>query len=104
MECGREIGFKCRLQPLPEFLRIDDQVSMLKGREEHIRCLNHVLEKHGVSLPFALISELDFKTKVQELADHIELAGVSFQPLRTGFHYGPGPADFMVLIMNKPME
>ncbi len=104
MECARVIGFQCRLQTLKEFLGIDDQVSVLSGREEHLRCLNHVLEKHGMSLPFALISENDFNKRFGELSERIELAGVSFIPLRSNFHYGPGIADFMVLIMNKPME
>ncbi len=104
MECARVIGFQCRLQTLKEFLGIDDRVSVLSGRDEHLRCLNHVLGKHGMSLPFALISENDFETRFRKLANRIELAGVSFQPLRNKFHYGPNVDDFMVLIMNKPWE
>jgi 2-polyprenyl-3-methyl-5-hydroxy-6-metoxy-1,4-benzoquinol methylase len=102
MECARVIGFQCRLQTLKEFLGIDDRASVLSGREEHLRCLNHVLEKHGMSLPFALISENDFEARFRKLADRIELAGVSFGPLLNKFHYGPNIDDFMVLIMNKP--
>lgn len=104
MECARVIGFQCRLQTLKGFLGIDDSVSMLSGREEHLQCLNHVLEKHGMSLPFALISENDFEARFRKLADRIELAGVSFKPLLNKFHYGPNVDDFMVLIMNKPWE
>ena len=104
MECARAIGFQCRLQTLKEFLGIDDGVPMLSGRDEHLQCLNHVLEKHGMSLPFALISENDFEARFRKLADRIELAGVSFQPLRNKFHYGPNVDDFMVLILNKPGE
>jgi SAM-dependent methyltransferase len=104
MECARAVGFICRLQSLKEFLNINDQVKVLNGREEHLRCLNHVLEKHGMSLPFALISEGDFRAKFGELVDRLELAGISFQPLRNSFHYGPGLDDFMVLIMNKPRK
>ena len=104
LECSRAIGFVCRLQPLKEFLDINDQVKVLNGREEHLRCLNHVLEKHGTSLPFALISEGDFNARFRDLLDRIELAGISFQPLRNNFHYGPSPDDFMVLIMNKPRK
>lgn len=104
MECARVVGFQCRLQTLKEFLGIDDRVSVLIGRDEHLQCLNHVLEKHGMSLPFASISENDFEARFRNLADRIELAGVSFQPLRNKFHYGPNVDDFMVLIMNKPGE
>jgi hypothetical protein len=104
MECARVIGFQCRLQTLKEFLGIDDRVAVLSGRDEHLQCLNHVLEKHGMSLPFALISENDFEARFRKLADRIELAGVSFKPLLNKFHYGPNVDDFMVLIMNKPME
>jgi 2-polyprenyl-3-methyl-5-hydroxy-6-metoxy-1,4-benzoquinol methylase len=104
MECARAIGFQCQLQTLKEFLGIDDRVSELSGREEHLQCLNHVLKKHGMSLPFALISENDFEARFRELADRIELAGVSFKPLLNRFHYGPNVDDFMVLIMSKPWE
>jgi Putative S-adenosyl-L-methionine-dependent methyltransferase len=104
MECARAIGFHCRLQTLKEFLGIDDRVAVLCGREEHLRCLNHVIQKHGGSLPFALISESDFKARFGELADRIELEGVSFKPLLSRFHYGPNVDDFMVLIMNKLAE
>jgi phospholipid N-methyltransferase len=101
MECARAVGFVCRLQSLKEFLAIDDQVMVLNGREEHLRCLNHVLEKQGMTIPFAVISEGDFKARFAEVLDRIELTGISFQPLRNSFHYGPGLDDFMVLIMNK---
>ncbi len=102
MECARAVGFVCRLQPLKEFLAINDQVSVLNGREEHLRCLNHVLEKQGMSIPFAVISEEVFKARYGEVMSRLELTGISFQPLRNSFHYGPGLDDFMVLIMNKP--
>jgi hypothetical protein len=104
MECAQKLGFQCRLLKLKEFLEMDDQAPMLNGREEHIRCLNHVLEKYGMSLPFALVSAHDFRTRFQELVSRIELSGFSFQPLRNNFHYGPNVDNFMVLIMKKPLE
>lgn len=104
MECARVVGFQCRLLTLKEFFGIDDRVSVLIGRDEHLRCLNHVLEKHGMSLPFALISESDFEARFRKLVDRIELAGISFQPWQNKFHYGPNVDDFMVLILNKPRE
>jgi phospholipid N-methyltransferase len=101
MECARAVGFFCRLQSLKEFLEINDQVRVLNGREEHLRCLNHVLEKQGMSIPLAVISEEDFNMRFREVVDLIKLAGISFQPLRNSFHYGPSLDDFMVLIMKK---
>jgi SAM-dependent methyltransferase len=104
MECARKIGFRCRLETLKDFLNIDDRVSMLSGSNEHIQCLNHVFERYGTSLEFGLISEHDFRSRFQELAARIELRGFSFQPLLNNFHYGPNIDDFMVLILNKPLE
>ncbi|SRR6266436_299118 len=104
MECARAVGFVCRLQPLKEFLAINDQVRVLNGREEHLRCLNHVLEKQGMSIPLVVISEEVFKARYGEVMNRLELTGISFQPLRNSFHYGPRLDDFMVLIMNKPRK
>ena len=84
------------------FLNIDDRVKVLNGREEHIHCLNHVLEKYGMSMPFALFSKRDFKARFGELATRIRLDPVRFLRLRSNFHYGPNIGDFLVLILNKP--
>jgi phospholipid N-methyltransferase len=100
--CARKVGFDCRLMALKDFLGVDDQVPMLNGQEEHIRCLNYVFQKHGTSLPYALISQHEFQNSFKELADQISLTGVSFSPLANGFHYGPRINDFMLAIMTKP--
>jgi phospholipid N-methyltransferase len=100
--CARKVGFDCRLMALKDFLGMDVQVPMLNGQEEHIRCLNHVFQKHGTSLPHALISQHEFHKSFKELADQISLTGVSFSPLANGFHYGPRINDFMLAIMTKP--
>lgn len=101
-KCAEQIGFKCRLLTLKDFLEIDDQTLMLDGQEEQIICLNHVFREYGQALPFALISEREFKADFQELVDRIGLTGVSFSPLSNGFHFGPKLGQFMVLVMNKP--
>jgi hypothetical protein len=100
--CARRVGFECRLISLKDFLGLDDQVLMLDGHEEHIRCLNYVFEKNGASLPYALISQTEFQESFQELIDQIGLTGFSFSPLANGFHYGPRINDFMLAIMTKP--
>jgi len=100
--CARKVGFECRLMFLKDFLGLDDQLPMLDGQDEHIRCLNNVFQKHGSSLPFALISQHEFQKSFKELADQISLTGVSFSPLANGFHYGPRINDFMFAIMTKP--
>ena len=100
--CARKVGFECRLMALKDFLGLNDQVLMLNGQEEHIRCLNHVFQKHGASLPYALISQSEFQKLFQELVDQISLTGFSFLPLASGFHYGPRINDFMLAIMTKP--
>jgi hypothetical protein len=101
-KCARQVGFECRLVALKDFLGIDDQLPMLDGQEERIQCLNHIFQKHGTSLPYALISQNEFQRSFKELADQISLTGVSFSPLANGFHYGPRINDFMLAIMTKP--
>ncbi len=100
--CAQKIGFECRLCTLKEFLEMDDQVWILNANEEGILCLNHILEKYGRSLPFAVISKREFDKEFQAISEQIGLTGVSFSPLRQGLHCGPEPGDFMVLIMTKP--
>lgn len=101
-KCAEQIGFAARLLTLKDFLEIDDQTLMLDGQEEQIMCLNQVLGKYGQSLPFALISEREFRANYQELSERIGLTGVTFSPLSNGFHFGPKLGQFMVLVMNKP--
>ena len=100
--CARKVGFECQLMALKDFLQLDDQVRMLDGQEEQILCLNHVFQKHGASLPYALISQSEFQKSFQELVDQISLTGFSFSPLANGFHYGPRINDFMFAILTKP--
>ncbi len=100
--CAAKVGFDCRLLTLKEFLALDDQVLVLNGREEHILCLNHVLQKHGMSLPFAVVSKTEFEKRFQGIAEQIELSGFSFSPLSKSYHFGPRIEDFMVLVLNKP--
>ena len=99
--CARSVGFETRLMAMKDFLGLDEQTPMLDGQEEQIRCLNHVFEKHGTSLPYALISQREFQNSFQELVDKIGLTGFSFSPLASGFHYGPRINDFMVAILTK---
>jgi len=101
--CGDTVGFNCRLLTLKEFLGLDDEVPALNGREEHILCLNHVLRKYEMSLPYAVISRTEFEKHYQALTEQIELTGFSFSPLKKGYHFGPRIDDFMVLILNKPL-
>jgi len=100
--CARKVGFECRLMALKDFLGLNDQVRMLDGQEDHIRCLNHVFQKHGASLPYALISQSEFHKSFEELVNQISLTGFSFSPLANGYHYGPRINDFMLAIMTKP--
>jgi hypothetical protein len=98
------VGFNCRLLTLKEFLALDDRVLVLNGREEHLLTLNHVLKKHGMSLPYAVISKREFEKRFQTIVEQIELKGFSFSPISSGYHFGPKIDDFMILIMTKPLD
>jgi SAM-dependent methyltransferase len=97
-----QVGFDCRLLTLKEFLGIDDEVMMLDGSAEHIACLNHVLNKFDLSLPYAAISKKEFEERFQAILEQAKVAGISFSPLKSGFHYGPDPNQFKLLLMIKP--
>jgi len=97
-----KVGFQCRLLTLKEFVKFDDEVLVLDGREEHLLCLNHILKNYGVELPYAVISKSDFEQRCQRIVEETGLIGYSFSPLHKGFHFGPNIRDFLVLIMHKP--
>jgi phospholipid N-methyltransferase len=101
VQAARKIGFQCRLSTLTDFLDIDDGIPVLNGREEHILCTRFVFQKYGVSLPFALFSEADFKERFGDLVDRLDLGPLRFLPLRSNFHYGPNLGDFFVLILKR---
>jgi methylase of polypeptide subunit release factors len=100
--CARKVGFSSRLVSLQKFLDVNDEVSMLNGREEHILCIDRVLQQHGLTLPYAAISRREFEEKFGELFEQTGIVGITFSPLSTGFHYGPDLNDFLVLILQKP--
>ena len=100
--CAERVGFSCSLISLVEFLDIDEYARVLAGNDQHIICLNHVLKRFDQSLPFAAITETDFKAKFQKTLEKIGTNGPRFIPVRHGYYYGPPLNEFMVLIMNKP--
>jgi hypothetical protein len=102
--CAARVGFDCRLLTLKGFLGLDDSVRVLAGRQEHFLTLNHVFRKYELSLPYAVISQKDFERQFQTVVEEIELCGLSFLPIRSGYHFGPNVADFMILIMTKPLN
>ena len=100
--CARKVGFSSRLVSLKEFLDVNDEVSMLNGREQHILCIDRVLQQHELTLPYAAISQREFEEKFGEIIEQTGIVGITFSPLSTGFHYGPDWNDFLVLILQKP--
>lgn len=102
--CAASVGFNCRLLTLKEFLALDDRVLVLNGREEHFLTTNYLLKKHGMSLPYAVISKKDFEERFQTIVQRIALTGFSFSPISSGYHFGPKIDDFMILIMTKPLS
>ena len=70
--CAARVGFHCRLLTLKEFLSLDDSVPVLAGRQDHFMILNHVLKKHGMSLPYVYaitskgVNEADLEKAIYE--------------------------------------
>ncbi|HZE68697.1 MAG TPA: class I SAM-dependent methyltransferase [Pyrinomonadaceae bacterium] len=100
--CAAKVGFSSRLLALSDFLGVDDKVLVLNGREERILCLNHILRKYGLSIPYSVISKSEFDCRFREIVEDLEMTGLSFSPLYRAFYYGPRMDDFMALILNKP--
>lgn len=100
--CAARVGFDCRLYMLKDFLGLDDSVPALTGQQEHFLILNHILGKHGLSLPYAVISQSEFEKQFQTVVNQIDLCGYSFLPISWGYHFGPPVGEFMILIMTKP--
>lgn len=102
--CARKIGFQSRLVSLKDFMDVNDQVSILNGREEHIRCIDRVVHQKGLAIPYAAISQLEFEERFGKIFEQMGIVGITFSPLSTGYHYGPAWKDFLVLILQKPPQ
>jgi hypothetical protein len=100
--CAEKVGFTCELFSLAEFLKIDEHTLMLAGTDEHIICLNHILGRFGLKVPYAALSKTDFQRQYGPALETIEVTGPRFLPLSRGFYYGPRIDEFMVLVMTKP--
>ena len=100
--CAENVGFVCRLLSLTEFLHIDEAVRVLAGNDQHIICLNHVLKRFGLSLPFGAITQTDFEARFQPTLEKIQAVGPGFSPLDQGYYFGPPLNEFLVLVMTKP--
>ena len=100
--CAEKVGFTCELLSLAEFLQIEEQVLMLAGNDEHIICLNHVLSRFGLRVPYAALTKSDFDAQFGSALEKMEVTGPRFLPLSRGFYFGPRIDEFMVLIMSKP--
>lgn len=102
MACGKKIGFDCRVLKLTDFLQMNDEVPVLGGQEEQILCLNRVLKKYGMSVPYAVLSESELEQQIPDELKKADLTGLSYLALKKGFHFGPPLADFFLAIMRKP--
>jgi hypothetical protein len=100
--CARVIGFETRIIGLAEFIGCDDRSLMLAGGSEKIHCLNRALMRSKRELPFAAFSKQDFLAGFGDLASDLQLTGLSYCPLHWGYHFGPSPGQFWVLILTKP--
>lgn len=100
--CAEKVGFTCELFSLADFLKIDEHTLMLAGTDEHIICLNHILGRFDLRVPYAALSKTDFQSQFGPALETVEVTGPRFLPLSRGFYYGPRIDEFMVLIMTKP--
>ena len=104
-KCATQIGFECELVPLKNFLAVNDQASILDGRELRILCLNHIFRSHDLpAMTYSAWSSYEFERQYGDPVNELNLIGLSFSPLRGGFHFTPEIDLFMALIMNKPRK
>jgi hypothetical protein len=101
-QCARAIGLDARVESLTRFLGADEGTAMLTGGAEKILCLNRAFRRHERRLPFAAFSEEDFQALYGDLAGRLRLTGLSYKPLRWGYHFGPCLDQFWVLILTRP--
>ena len=104
LRCAETVGFTTGVFSLKGFLSINDEVEFLDGQEEHILCLHHALEKFGSSLPYAAISKEEFEVRYERIIVEKGLGGFSFSKLKQDFHFGPTLGQFMVAVLQKPLE
>jgi len=64
--------------------------------------LNHILRSHDLpAMTYSAWSSYEFERQYGQAANKLNLIGVSFSPLRGGYHFTPELDLFMALVMNK---
>jgi hypothetical protein len=101
-QCAVQLGFECELVPLKNFLSADDEVELFDGRELHLLCLDHVLRKFdGPPLNFWAWPKSQLIQQYETQLQTLNPIGISFSPMKRGFHFTPDLELFMALVMNK---
>jgi hypothetical protein len=102
-QCATRVGFDCQLVPLKDFMRANDQVEVLDGRELHFPCLNHLFRAFGFPpMSYSAWTKSQFEERYGEAVNQLNWIGISFSKLQGGFHFTPDLDAFMALVMNKP--
>jgi hypothetical protein len=102
-QCAVQLGFECELVPLKNFLSADDEVKLFDGRELHLLCLDYLFRKRqGQALPFWAWPKSELIQKYEAQIQKLNPIGLSFSPMKGGFHFTPDLELFMALVMNKP--
>lgn len=97
-----QLGFHAELRGLPAFLQVRN-VDMLCGQEERYLCLNRLLARRRLRLPFAAFCRKSLADYCGNVLAELSVGLLKFAPLERGAHFGPDLQQFQVLIL-RPNE
>jgi hypothetical protein len=98
---AERVGLRPTLRSLSDFLNVSGEVEMLCGQQERYLCLNHLVSRHGGSIPYAAFCRESFEQKWGSALSDLGVGGIQFAPLDEGLHFGPELSQFQALILDK---
>jgi SAM-dependent methyltransferase len=99
---ARALGLGARLTPLRNLLRPKADALMVCGQQEHVLCLNRLLEERHATLPYAAFCRAELQRRVGAELEALGVFGLAYATLDQGLHFGPELRQFQALILTGP--
>jgi 2-polyprenyl-3-methyl-5-hydroxy-6-metoxy-1,4-benzoquinol methylase len=99
---ARDLGLGAHLRPLAELLQARGDAVMACGQQEHVLCLNRLLDERRTKLPYAAFCRAELERRLGAELDALGVFGLPFATLVQGLHFGPELRQFHALVLTGP--
>jgi protein-L-isoaspartate O-methyltransferase len=97
---ARRLGLGARLVPLPQFLDVRDDADMMCAQQEHILCLNRLLARRKLAMPYAAFCRPELERQFGAALQELGVLPLAYAPMKQGLHFGPALRQFHALVLS----